>query len=268
MENLKPDCGGEEGRIGYIHSIETFGTVDNGGIRFVIFMQGCIMRCKFCHNPDTWMMRGKPVTVDEMMKKIKGYKPFFELSGGGVTLSGGEPMLQYKFACSLFKECIAEGIHRAVDTSGYCRHGDFRSILELTDQVLFSVKVVNPEKHLRLTGVENETIIENLRIAADSHASVTIRYVLIPGINNSKDDWNDLIGLINSLGKRVDVDILPYHRMGRSKWRQLGLEYSLENVPTPTKEDLDKAKRILRESGIPLAHESGYPEMPDFPKGI
>ncbi|MEW6172265.1 MAG: pyruvate formate-lyase-activating protein [Bacillota bacterium] len=239
---------------GYIHSVETMGTVDNGGIRYVLFMQGCAMRCMFCHNPDTWLRAGKEVTVPEIIRQLLDYKAFFDTSGGGLTVSGGEPLLQHKFVRELFMESGKHGIHRALDTSGYCRHGDFVSLLDCTDLLLFSVKVVDSEKHWKLTGVKNDVILANLRAAAARGKDIVVRYVLIPTVNDSDRDLYDLAGLVSALngGRKPKVDVLPYNRMGIMKWKQLGLDCALEGVPEPSPEDLARARQTLRECNLNL----------------
>ncbi len=228
------------------------GTVDNGGIRFVLFMQGCAMRCAFCQNPDTWLRRGREVIVARVMREILDYRPFFEASGGGVTVSGGEPLLQHRFVRALFEECGRCGIHRALDTAGYCKYGDFASVLDSTDLLLFSVKAVDEEKHVRLTGVKNDVILANLRLAASRHMDIVVRYVLIPTINDSRQDLHDIAGLVASLPGRARADILPYNRMGIVKWKQLGLDCALEGVPEPTADDLARARRVFHEHSVNL----------------
>jgi pyruvate formate lyase activating enzyme len=243
-----------EKSTGFIHSIETMGTVDNGGVRFVLFMQGCAMRCVFCHNPDTWLREGIEVSVDEIIKQVLDYKVFFDVSGGGLTVSGGEPLLQHRFVRSLFEECGKNGVHRALDTSGYCRHGDFVSLLDCTELLLFSVKVVDPEKHLKLTGVDNSVILSNLRAAAAAGTEIVLRYVLIPTVNDSESDLRDLAELVSAINDRgrVKVDILPYNRMGLVKWKQLGLNCELQEFPEPTPEELRRARETLRNRGVSL----------------
>lgn len=248
-EERREDTGAVKG---YVHSIETMGTVDDGGIRFVLFMQGCAMRCVFCHNPDTWLRLGREVTVDDVMREILDYKPFFEASGGGVTVSGGEPLLQHRFVRALFETCGRHGLHRALDTAGYCKHGSFESVLDCTDLLLFSVKVVDEEKHVRLTGVRNHVILANLRLAVERGMDIVVRYVLIPTVNDSESDLHDVARLVASLGGRVRADILPYDRMGVPKWKQLGLDCALEGVPEPTTHDLARARRIFREHSVRL----------------
>lgn len=237
--------------IGYVHSVETLGTVDNGGIRFVLFMQGCAMRCAFCHNPDTWLKAGRPVTVEEVLGWLLDYKVFFDRSGGGLTVSGGEPLLQWRFVRKLFRACGVEGVHRALDTAGYCRHGNFREVLEHIDRLLFSVKVVDPARHRSLTGVDNSLILENLGLAARARAELVVRYVLIPGVNDSAGDLADLAALLGKLGD-PPVELLPYHRLGTAKWEQLGLQYALPEVPEATPEDVAAARETLRREGVVL----------------
>ncbi len=237
---------------GYIHSVETMGAVDNGGIRFVLFMQGCPMRCAFCQNPDTWLRTGTEVTVEEIVRQILDYKVFFDASGGGLTVSGGEPLLQHRFVRALFVECGAHGVHRALDTAGYCKHGDFSSVLDCTDLLLFSIKVMDQGRHVQLTGVRNDTILANLQLAARTGIRIVVRYVLIPGVNDSDTDLGDLADFVSSLGTKVAVDVLPYSRMGVAKWERLGLECELERVPEPTCDDISRARRLLAERGVRL----------------
>lgn len=238
------------GETGYIHSIETFGTVDDGGIRFVLFMQGCVMRCQFCHNPDTWLRQGKKVTVEEIIAQLEDYRDYFRRSGGGLTVSGGEPLLQYRFVAALFAACGERGIHRTLDTSGYCRHGQFEPAARLADRILFSLKVVDRERHLWLTGVDNGVILDNLTLAARLPAELVVRYVLIPGINDSADDLQALARTVRALPAEVPVDLLPYHRMGLAKWRQLGLDCALVGVREPTAGEIAAASALLAREGI------------------
>lgn len=236
--------------IGYIHSIETFGTVDNGGIRYVLFLQGCALHCRFCHNPDTWLRKGQPVTVEEIVQQLKEYKPFFELSGGGLTVSGGEPLLQHLFVKELYVEAGKLGIHRTLDTAGYCRYGNMLEVLPHTDLVLFSLKVVNDEKHRRLTDRGNEEILKNLALVAASPVELVIRYVLIPTINDTEEDISDLIELLKSLPRLVSIEVLPYHKLGSAKWERLELCDPLRDIPPATKEQVSLLQERLERSGI------------------
>ncbi len=237
---------------GYVHSIETLGTVDNGGIRFVLFLQGCALHCRFCHNPDTWLQRGRPVTVEEIIEQLKDYKPFFDLSGGGLTVSGGEPLLQPHFVKELFVRAGELGIHRALDTSGFCRKGNILEVLPHTDLVLFSIKAVKPEKHRLLTATGNEEILKNLQLAVQFPVQLVICYVLIPGINDSARDARDLSNLVKSFPRDVPVQIFPYHKMGAVKWRELGLCDPLAAIPPAAPEQVSFFEKQLREEGVSI----------------
>ena len=238
--------------------------MDNGGIRFVLFMQGCAMRCRFCHNPDTWLKKGRTVTVDEIMRQLRSYRVFFELSGGGLTVSGGEPLLQQRFVRELFLDAGSEGIHRALDTSGFCQHGCFEAILDVADLLLFSIKAIDPELHRDLTCVDNYEILANLHQAATAPLQLRLRYVLIPGVNDSDRDISALVDLAHSLPGKVEVEVLPYHRLGKHKWQQLGMEYPMEDIKEPTVLEVQRVVQILdheklavyatRESGSPLGY--------------
>jgi len=238
--------------IGYIHSIETLGTVDNGGIRYVLFLQGCALHCRFCHNPDTWLQKGRPVTVQEIVDQLKEYKPFFDLSGGGLTVSGGEPLLQHLFVKELYVEAGRLGIHRVLDTAGYCRRGSMLEVLPHTDLVLFSLKVVNPGKHRKLTDTGNDEILKNLALTAASPVELVICYVLIPTVNDTEEDISDLIRLVKSLPRPVPVEVLPYHKLGSAKWERLGLCDPLKNIPPATPEQVVALQGMLSRNGIPL----------------
>lgn len=235
---------------GYIHSIETLGTVDNGGIRFVLFLQGCALHCRFCHNPDTWLKKGKQVTATEILEQLKDYKPFFDLSGGGLTVSGGEPLLQPDFVRDLFVKAGELGIHRVLDTSGFCRYGNILTVLPYTDLVMFSIKVIDEEKHRKLTDTGNEEILKNLKLVVNSEVEMVISYVLIPTINDSVVDAQDLASLIKSLPREIPVQILPYHKMGTVKWREMGLCDPLAAIPPATPAELKSFQAELGAAGI------------------
>lgn len=237
---------------GYIHSIETLGTVDNGGIRFVLFLQGCALRCSFCHNPDTWLMKGKRVTVEEIIEQLQDYKSFFDLSGGGITVSGGEPLLQPEFVRDIFAQAGELGIHRALDTSGFCRHGNILTVLPQTDLMIFSIKVVDEEKHKKLTERDNKEILENLKLAVDSDVELVISYVLIPNVNDSAEDLQDLVHLVQSFARDISVQVLSYHKMGTVKWKEMGLPDPLADIPPAAPEDVKSFRKQLTAAGIQL----------------
>jgi len=230
-----------------IHSVESFGTVDGPGIRFVIFMQGCMLKCKYCHNRDTWDICGGTLTSsDEILDKIERYKSYILPSGGGVTVSGGEPLLQPKFLITLFKELRNRNIPTAIDTSGMVNiTDDIKELLTLTDLVLLDIKHINDEKSKELVGFSNKKELEFARYLSDNNIPVWIRQVIIPGITDNKDDLLELKDFINSLQNVQKVELMPYHELGKFKWQNLGLEYKLEGVPSATSKDIERVKEIL-----------------------
>ena len=230
-----------------VHSIESFGTVDGPGIRFVLFLQGCHLQCKYCHNRDTWDINGGEYkSVDEIVEKINRYKNYIIPSGGGVTVTGGEPLIQASFVLELFKKLKENGIHTCVDTSGMFALTDgIKEVLKYTDLVLFDIKHIDDEKCKELVGVSNKKELEFARYLSDNNIKMWIRQVLVPGYT---DDGQDLLKLKNFLStlKTVEkIQILPYHNMGKYKWKKLGLEYPLEGVREANQEDIDIAKKIL-----------------------
>ena len=233
--------------IGKIHSFETFGTVDGPGIRFVVFMQGCCLKCKYCHNRDTWSMNsGKIITVQELVKEIIKYKSYMERSGGGVTISGGEPLLQTDFLCALFKELKKYNIHTAIDTAGTIPISyEIKELLKYTDLVLLDIKHINNEKCINLTSVPNKNTLEFAKYLNNLNIPVWIRQVLIPGYTDDKFDLLELKNFINSLSNVEKVELLPYHNLGKFKWDEIGDPYELENVKSPTQEEIDRAKQLL-----------------------
>jgi pyruvate formate lyase activating enzyme len=229
-----------------IHSIESLGTVDGPGLRFVLFFQGCHLRCKYCHNRDTWnMQEGKLITVEEVVSKVVRYKNFIT-SRGGFTATGGEPLLQVKFLITLFKRLKEEGISTAIDTSGMVDlTEDIKLLLSLTDLVLLDIKHIDDEKCKELTGHSNKKELAFAKYLSDHNISMWIRQVIIPGIT---DDENDLIRLkefLNSLKTVKKIELLPYHSLGKYKWEALYLDYPLKDIKDATKEDIEKAKNIL-----------------------
>ena len=230
-----------------VHSIESFGTVDGPGIRFVLFLQGCHLQCKYCHNRDTWDINGGEYkSVDEIVEKINRYKNYIIPSGGGITVTGGEPLIQASFVLELFKKLKENGIHTCVDTSGMFALTDgIKEVLKYTDLVLLDIKHIDDEKCKELVGVSNKKELEFARYLSDNNIKMWIRQVLVPGYT---DDGQDLLKLKNFLStlKTVEkIQILPYHNLGKYKWEKLGLEYPLEGVREANQEDIDIAKKIL-----------------------
>lgn len=239
MNNLELTCP--------IHSFETFGAVDGPGIRFVIFTQGCNLKCKYCQNRDTWCHSGGTMySVKDVLDKIERYKNYILPSGGGVTVSGGEPLLHLEFLIALFKELKSRGIPTAIDTSGvFYLTPKIRELISLTDLFLLDIKCINDEICKDLTGVSNKKELEFARYLSDNGVHMWIRQVLVPGYTDKEEDLIELKDFLSTL-KTVDkVEILPYHDMGKFKWLELGLEYPLEGVPVATPEDVDRAKKIL-----------------------
>ena len=230
-----------------IHSIETMGTVDGPGLRFVVFFQGCHLRCKYCHNRDTWdTCVGQVISLNDLIEKITNYSNYFKASNGGVTLSGGEPLLQQDFVISLLKELKKLHIHTAIDTSGMIDLTDkVKEIIDLCDLFLLDIKHINSDKCKKLVGFSNEKELAFARYLSSINKPIWIRQVIIPSIT---DDYNDLIELkhfISSLKTVEKIELLKYHDMGKFKWDNLGYKYELENIRLATDEDIKRVKEIL-----------------------
>lgn len=229
-----------------LHSIETFGTVDGPGVRFVVFLQGCHLECKYCHNRDTWDINcGTYISVSELISQINRYKTYIT-PNGGVTISGGEPLLQPYFLISLFKELKKQNIHTAIDTSGMVELTDtIKEVLSLTDLVLLDVKHINPQKCKDLVGFTNEKELAFAKYLSDNNIPTWIRQVLIPGFTDDEKDLLDLKEFISTLNSVKRIELLPYHNLGEYKWKELGVEYALKDVKPATPEDVNRAKKIL-----------------------
>lgn len=231
---------------GRIHSFETFGTLDGPGIRFVVFMQGCPLRCMYCHNRDTWdPSGGMEYTTDDVLNKAKKYMNYFKHSDGGITVTGGEPTLQAEFVAELFRKCKEAGIHTVLDTSGFAEIDRVKELLEYTDMVLLDIKHALEEKHRQITGVSNDRMIKFARYLSDKGTPVWIRYVLVPGFTDDREGLEKAAEFIKSLKNVEKVEVLPYHCMGVFKWKQLGYGYPLEGVKEPSSNEIETAKKIL-----------------------
>lgn len=272
--------------LGYVHSTESFGAVDGPGIRFVVFLQGCKMRCKYCHNPETWnlvtdysklysdetsdaereelekkieentkLLKDKGVkiearTPEDLLKQALRYKPYWK-NGGGITVSGGEALLQMDFLIEFFKLAKAEGIHTTIDTAGnpFTREepffSKFNELMKLTDLFLLDIKQINDDKHRDLTGFSNSNILDFAQYLSDQGKHMWIRHVLVPTITTDEDDLRKTKEFIDTL-KTVDkVEVLPYHKLGITEWERLGIPYKLEGIDPPTDEEQKLAKSIL-----------------------
>lgn len=238
-------------RIGMVHSLESFGSADGPGVRYVIFLSGCHMRCQFCHNPDTWDLRaGREYTASELIQTALRYR-FYWGSEGGITVSGGEPLLQIDFLLELFSEAKKRDIHTTLDTSGnpFTREEPFfskwKELMQITDLVMLDIKHIDEEGHRILTGQSGENIKEMARLMSDLGQPMWIRHVLVPERNDRDEYLHALAAFIRELKTVERVEVLPYHTLGIFKWENLGIPYSLEGISPPPPERVAHAKRIL-----------------------
>ncbi|MCI5726713.1 MAG: pyruvate formate-lyase-activating protein [Clostridium sp.] len=239
--------------LGNIHSLESFGSADGPGVRYIIFLRGCNMRCKYCHNPDTWAKKdgNMLMTADEVLQKALRYKNYWK-NNGGITVSGGEALLQIDFLIELFRKAKEKGIHTTLDTSGnpFTRENPFfekfNVLMKYTDLFMLDIKHIDDECHKKLTGCSNKNILDMANYLSDNNKDMWIRHVLVPGITDSKEQLTNLKEFISTLNSVKKVEILPYHTLGVFKWEELGIPYGLENVNPPSKEQIEEAKRILQ----------------------
>ena len=236
-----------------VHSIESFGSVDGPGIRFVIFLKGCTMRCQYCHNPDTWSRAGGQLrSVDDILAQAQRYQSYWG-EKGGITVSGGESLLQIHSLTELFRKAKSLGINTCLDTSAQPFSRDsssfpaFEELMKYTDLILLDIKHIDSDAHKQLTGWRNENILDCARYLSDIRKPVWIRHVLIPGINDDDESLRNLRAFIDTLRNVERVDVLPYHALGVYKWEQLGIPYALTEVKSPTEESVRHAQKILRE---------------------
>lgn len=239
--------------IGRVHSYESFGTVDGPGIRFVVFLQGCPMRCRYCHNPDTWAIGGgREVTADEVVKEALKYVSYFGKTGG-VTVSGGEPLMQTEFLIELFAKLKAHGIHTCIDTSGICfplvgSREQYERLIDVTDLFLLDIKHIDEEAHVVLTGQSGAHAREFAKFLSEKGKPMWIRYVLVPGLTDDDGAMIRLRTFLDTLQTVEKIEVLPYHSMGEVKYDNMGLAYSLKGTKAPTKEAVEHAKAILQTS--------------------
>lgn len=236
---------------GYIHSIESFGTVDGPGVRMVVFLQGCPMRCQYCHNPDTWKMAGgTPMTAEEILKQYESARHFYR--SGGITATGGEPLMQMDFVTELFEAAWEKDIHTCLDTSGVTfRRNDpeylkkIDRLLDTTSLVMLDIKHIDEEKHKPLTGHSNQNILDFARYLSEKNIPLWIRHVVVPGLTDHEPDLYRLGLFISELKNVKALDVLPYHDMGKVKYESLGMEYPLKDVPPMSKEGAIEAKKTI-----------------------
>lgn len=241
---------------GKIHSIDTFGTLDGPGIRTVVFMQGCALRCQYCHNPDTWdcdAASAQEVTIPEIMTIIKRGRPYFEASGGGVTFSGGEPLLQHKFVREALQKCREINIHTAIDTSLYISPCIVKQMLPFTNLFLADIKHISEQKSILITGAGNKSNLENLRLISKNRVPIWIRYVVVPDLTDADEDIAKMAEFVSRLDSVKRIDLLPYHSLGKHKWEVLGLEYKLDQTEPPSRARLWELKETAEHiSGKPV----------------
>lgn len=237
---------------GRVHSIESFGLVDGPGVRSVVFLKGCNLRCRYCHNPDTWTKEGgEEWEAESLFQKLYRFKPYWK-NKGGITVSGGEAMLQMEFVTELFSIAKEHGVHTALDTSGgpFCMEPDylesFQKLMDVTDLFILDMKEMDPERHKALTGQDNRNILVFARYLSAHKNPMWIRHVLVPELTDSRESLEALYNFLRELKSVERVEILPYHTMGVHKWEALGIPYSLKNVLPPTEEEVRRAEEILR----------------------
>lgn len=236
---------------GYIHSIESFGTVDGPGVRLVVFCQGCPLRCQYCHNPDTWEMgKGMRISPEEIMRQYERNKAFY--SRGGITVTGGEPLIQIDFLLELFSIAKARGVHTCIDTSGATyREGESEynekldKLMALTDLVMLDVKHIDRDAHKRLTGMNNDGVLAFARYLEGKGIPLWVRHVVVPGITDRAEQLSQLGRFIGGLKNLKALDVLPYHTMGVAKYEQLGIDYPLSGLEAASQKDAQRAKQII-----------------------
>ena len=236
---------------GRIHSVESFGSADGPGVRYIVFLKGCNMRCQYCHNPDTWAKDGgELMTPEEVLKKALRYKTYWK-EKGGITVSGGEALLQIDFVTELFRLAKEKGVNTCLDTSGnpFSLEEPFKSkfdeLMKYTDLFMLDIKHIDDAAHRKLTGQTNQNILEMAAYLSDHGKAMWIRHVLVPGITTEEDELYRLRSFLDTLKTVERVEVLTYHTLGVFKWKELGIPYQLEGVDPPTKEQIDRAKEIL-----------------------
>jgi pyruvate formate lyase activating enzyme len=237
-----------QGLSGYIHSYETMGTVDGPGMRFVLFLTGCPLRCRYCHNPDTWRLQnGSRTTVDDVMDEIGKYADFLIESDGGITISGGEPLVQPQFLAHILRRCKEIGLHTALDTSGFLGRRMTDAMLADTDLVLLDIKSSIPDIYKAVTGVSIEPTLEFARRLDADGTPVWVRYVLVPGLTDDVENVAGVAEFLATLGNVERVEILPFHKMGEHKWQALNLEYRLKNTESPSTDLVSRVQDQFRQ---------------------
>lgn len=237
---------------GFVHSVEIGSFVDGPGTRYVVFLSGCPLRCQYCHNPDAWKCRGEPSDSRDVVDRIARTAEFLKAGGGGVTVSGGEPLAQPQFAHDILAGAKHLGLHTALDTSGYLGERLDDRMLEVTDLVLLDIKSWDPDTYRRVTGVELEPTIRLARRLSDACEPMWVRFVLVPGLTDDPANLQGLVRFVASLSNVERAEVIPFHQMGRHKWEQLGLQYSLTETEPPTPDAVERVKALFRSAGLPV----------------
>ena len=239
------------GDMGFLHSFTTGSAVDGPGVRVVAWTAGCMWRCLYCHNPDTWTMtNGIPVTVAKAASELRKYRSGLAVMSGGLTVSGGDPLMQHRFVVKLFKAAKEMSIHTALDTNGFYGERLSDADLEAIDLVLLDIKGWDPERHRTLTGMDVTPTLEFARRLAARKRPIWLRFVLVPGLTDVPDDIRQIADFAGALGNVSRVDVLPFHQMGRFKWQKLGIQYALDGVEPPSKDLVERTLATFRAAGL------------------
>ncbi len=239
------------GDIGFLHSFTTGSAVDGPGVRIVAWTAGCLFRCLYCHNPDTWNMRnGIPVTVARAVEELRKYRFGLKVMSGGFTISGGEPLMQHRFVLKLFKAAQSMGIHTTLDTNGYLGERLTDEDLEAISLVLLDIKTWDPGRHRHLTGMDVSPVLRFARRLGERKRPVWLRFVLVPGLTDDAEDIAQIAAFAAGLGNFERVDVLPFHQMGRYKWKELGMDYKLQDVEPPSEELVERVRSQFRSVGL------------------
>lgn len=235
---------------GRVHSFETLGTVDGPGIRFVVFMQGCALRCQYCHNPDTWKINeGEEYTVNELMFEIRKYKTYMESSGGGVTFTGGDPLVQAEFLVELAKKCKEEGISVTIDTSGFILNDKVKELYKYTDLVLLDIKSFNENTYKFISGGRLSPTLETLDYLKEKDIEVWVRYVVVPELTDDLESIKALSNHLDNFPNISKIEPLAFHKMGEYKWEELGEDYMLKKTKEPEEDLMEEVKKIFEING-------------------
>ena len=239
------------GDMGFLHSFTTGSAVDGPGVRVVVWTAGCMWRCLYCHNPDTWTMtNGIPVTVAQATAELKKYRHGLKVMSGGLTISGGEPLMQHRFVMRLLNAAKAMGIHTTIETNGYYSERLTNDDLDAIDLVMLGIKTWDAERHRHLTGMDNAPTLAFARRLAAQKRKIWVRFVLVPGLTDDRDDVANIARVAAALGNVERVEVLPFHQMGRYKWERLGLQYTLNDVEPPSAELVERTCALFRDVGL------------------